>query len=231
MALIFIAFIMSINIFISNFYWSYRYRSIKQKQNRESCTNGKRLHRSKIKDTQLLRIDFLMINSPWKIRKGKKSKTNRKISAKYEPKRLQINHDSVKSLTNVVCNEKHNFLTLLVLLRLNNSQGSWNGFLLMSPGKPTLRVYLNNYVLLTMFYLLTKLIEILPISNSNSPNKILNLAFLIGIQEIARLNSPYEAWSYKKKKHKKMKAYRKSVYKKLIVERCLLILDLKPLRS
>ena len=82
-----------------------------------------------------------------------------------------------------------------------------------------------------MFYLLTKLIEILPISNWNSPNKILNLAFLIGIQEIARLNSPSEAWSYKKKKHKKMKAYRKSVYKKLIVKRCLLILDLKPLRS
>ena len=26
----------------------------------------------------------------------------------------------------------------------------------------------------------------------------------------ARLNSHYEAWSYKKKKHKKIKAYRKS---------------------
>ena len=27
----------------------------------------------------------------------------------------------------------------------------------------------------------------------------------------ARLNSHYEAWSYKKKKHRKVKAYRKSV--------------------
>ena len=38
--------------------------------------------------------------------------------------------------------------------------------------------------------------------------------------------SHYKAWSYKKKKHKKIKAYRKS-----IVNRCLLTLDLKPLRS
>ena len=29
----------------------------------------------------------------------------------------------------------------------------------------------------------------------------------------ARLNSHYEAWSYKKKKHKKITVYRKSVYK------------------
>ena len=35
----------------------------------------------------------------------------------------------------------------------------------------------------------------------------------------ARLNSHYEAWSYKKKKHKK-----------ITVKRCLLNLDLKPLR-
>ena len=42
----------------------------------------------------------------------------------------------------------------------------------------------------------------------------------------ARLNSHYEAWSYKKKKHKKITACRK-----LTVKRCLLILDLKPLRS
>ena len=46
-----------------------------------------------------------------------------------------------------------------------------------------------------------------------------------------RLNTHYEAWSYKKKKHKKVKAYRKSVYKEPPVKRCLLILDLKPLRS
>ena len=47
----------------------------------------------------------------------------------------------------------------------------------------------------------------------------------------ARLNSHYEAWSYKKKKHTKIKAYKKSVYKEPIVKRCLLILDLKPSRS
>ena len=47
----------------------------------------------------------------------------------------------------------------------------------------------------------------------------------------ARLNSHYEEWSHKKKKHKKINAYRKSVYKEPRVKRCLLILALKPLRS
>ena len=47
----------------------------------------------------------------------------------------------------------------------------------------------------------------------------------------ARLNSHYKAWSYKKKKHKKTKAHRKSVQKEATVKRCLLILDLKPFRS
>ena len=47
----------------------------------------------------------------------------------------------------------------------------------------------------------------------------------------ARLNSHYEAWSYKKKKHEKVKAYRKSNQKEPTVKRYLLILDLKPLRS
>ena len=46
----------------------------------------------------------------------------------------------------------------------------------------------------------------------------------------ARLNSHYEAWSYKKKKHKKITTYRKSVQKESAVKTCLLILDLKPLR-
>ena len=46
----------------------------------------------------------------------------------------------------------------------------------------------------------------------------------------ASLNSHYEAWSYKKKNHKKITAYRKSVYKEPTVKRGLLILDLKPLR-
>ena len=47
----------------------------------------------------------------------------------------------------------------------------------------------------------------------------------------SRLNSHYEAWSYKKKKHIKIKTYRKSVWKEPTVKRCLLILDLKPLKS
>ena len=47
----------------------------------------------------------------------------------------------------------------------------------------------------------------------------------------ARLNSHYEAWSYKKKKNKKIKAFRKSVYKEPTVKRYLFILDLKPLVS
>ena len=47
----------------------------------------------------------------------------------------------------------------------------------------------------------------------------------------ARLNSHYEAWSYKKKSAKKIIGYRKSVKKEPAVKRCLLILDLKPLRS
>ena len=47
----------------------------------------------------------------------------------------------------------------------------------------------------------------------------------------ARLNNHYEAFSYKKKKHKKIKAYKKPVQKEPTVKRCLLILDLEPLRS
>ena len=47
----------------------------------------------------------------------------------------------------------------------------------------------------------------------------------------ARLNSHYEAWSYKKRSTKRITGYRKSVYKEPTVKRCLLILKLKPLRS
>ena len=46
----------------------------------------------------------------------------------------------------------------------------------------------------------------------------------------ARLNSHYEAWSYNKKKHEKIKTYRTYVQKEPTVKRCLLILDLKPFR-
>ena len=46
----------------------------------------------------------------------------------------------------------------------------------------------------------------------------------------ARLNSHCEAQSYKKKKHTKIKAYWKSVYKETIVKSCLLILNLNSFR-
>ena len=38
-------------------------------------------------------------------------------------------------------------------------------------------------------------------------------------------NSHYEAWSYKKKKYKKIKAYLKSIYQEPTLKICLLILD------
>ena len=44
----------------------------------------------------------------------------------------------------------------------------------------------------------------------------------------ARLNSHCKAGSYNKTKHKKIKAYKKSLQKEPTVHRCLLILDLKP---
>ena len=60
---------------------------------------------------------------------------------------------------------------------------------------------------------------------------IIYSSFFFGVSLHARLNSPYEAWSYKKKKYKKVEAYKKSLQKKPTVKRHLLILDLKPLRS
>ena len=45
------------------------------------------------------------------------------------------------------------------------------------------------------------------------------------------LNSHYKAWSYKKKKYKKIKAYWKSLQEEPTVNRFLLILELKPFRS
>ena len=47
----------------------------------------------------------------------------------------------------------------------------------------------------------------------------------------ARLNGHYNTWSCKKGSTKKITGYRKSVYNKPTVKRCLLILDLKPLSS
>ena len=46
----------------------------------------------------------------------------------------------------------------------------------------------------------------------------------------ARLNNHHKAWSYKKKKYKKIKAYRKSLYKEPAVKMCMLILNLKSFR-
>ena len=47
----------------------------------------------------------------------------------------------------------------------------------------------------------------------------------------ARLNNHYKAWSYKKKKHKRLKHTEKISLEKPTVIRCLLILDVKPFRS
>ena len=45
------------------------------------------------------------------------------------------------------------------------------------------------------------------------------------------MNSCFKAWTNKKKEHKKIKAYRKSNYRERTVDTCVLILDLKSLRS
>ena len=56
-------------------------------------------------------------------------------------------------------------------------------------------------------------------------NKI-EVGFIFNCNSLhARLNSHYEAWRYKKKKHEKIKAWRKYVYKDPTVKRCLLNLD------
>ena len=47
----------------------------------------------------------------------------------------------------------------------------------------------------------------------------------------AKLNSHYNTWSYKKGSTKKIMGYRKPVYNKPTVKRCLLIIDLKSLSS
>ena len=58
---------------------------------------------------------------------------------------------------------------------------------------------------------------------------VVNIFFFNWDSLHARLNSHYKAWSYKKKKHKKIKAYRKFLYKEPTVNRCLLILELSHL--
>ena len=60
---------------------------------------------------------------------------------------------------------------------------------------------------------------------------LLNYFFKVGFTPCMVEPSHYEAWSYKKKKHKNIKAYWKSVQKEPRVKRSLLILGLKPLRS
>ena len=58
-----------------------------------------------------------------------------------------------------------------------------------------------------------------------------NVLFFNWDSHHTRLNSHYEAWSYKKRSIKKITGYRKYVWKEPTVKRCLLIQDLKPLRS
>ena len=72
-------------------------------------------------------------------------------------------------------------------------------------------------------------------------SKLLNIQNVMNIKKVLlffnwdslneRLNSHYKAWSYKKKKYKKIKGNRKSFQTELTVNRCLLILDLKSFRS
>ena len=50
----------------------------------------------------------------------------------------------------------------------------------------------------------------------------LKIAFFNWDSLQARLNSHYEPWSYREKKHIKVKEYRKSVYKEPTVKRCLM---------
>ena len=64
-----------------------------------------------------------------------------------------------------------------------------------------------------------------PFSLKNAPMK--HIFFNWGSLHI-KLNSHCKAWSYNKKKHKNIRAYRKSLQKEPTVYRCLLILDLKP---
>ena len=57
-----------------------------------------------------------------------------------------------------------------------------------------------------------------------------SVPFTVHIFLKLRLNSHYKAWSFKKKKDKKIKAYRKSLQKEPTVDSCLLILDLNPFK-
>ena len=51
------------------------------------------------------------------------------------------------------------------------------------------------------------------------------------IQISIEIKTTWNSWSYKEKKYKKITAYRKCVQKEPTVKRCLLILDVKPVRS
>ena len=64
-------------------------------------------------------------------------------------------------------------------------------------------------------------------NNKNDDNK--NISFELGFTP-CKSEQSLQAWNYKKKKHKKIIAYRKSLQKEPTGNRCLLILDLKPLR-
>ena len=52
----------------------------------------------------------------------------------------------------------------------------------------------------------------LALNNTHSPKGLDFVKItIINIEILTKLNSHYEAWSYKKKKHRKIKGYRKSV--------------------
>ena len=110
----------------------------------------------------------------------------------------------------------------------------WLFFVLIVEREISIRLSLNFKGLQQIFQIL----QFLQKSNEAKKKKtifidfdLLNQSFFNWDSLHARLNSHCKAWSYKKKKHKKIKAYRKSVQKEPIVKRCLLIQDLKPLRS
>ena len=61
--------------------------------------------------------------------------------------------------------------------------------------------------------------------------RFLFMLFFFGLDSLhARLNSHYKAWSYKKNKHQKIKAYIKSLQEETAVNKCSLTLNLKPFR-
>ena len=115
---------------------------------------------------------------------------------------------------------------VLCIYYLNNWKGVWGCFY---------RNHTCEVLPLEVYGLLCRMLRTIP-SNTAPEKPLLSKTFFIFQLMIimlfftwdslhASLNSHYKAWSYKKKKHKKIKAYR------LKHNRYLLISDLKPFRS